>query len=107
MEKIIKRSSTPKHLFRTNVSLVNAEKIYIVYAQQGQVILEKTKDDIEEITDHYIKTKRLSQEDTLLFDSFFRNKINIQVIAVFPGGETIVSNIMKADPKGLLKEGPY
>lgn len=59
------RGTTPTHIFDTDISLVDAEEIYITY-KQGRVILEKTIADIQ-VTENQLQVD-LTQKETLMFD---------------------------------------
>ena len=94
------RGTTPVHVFNTDIDLTEAEEMYITYKQYGQVVLEKTIDDIS-ITSTKL-TVYLSQEDTLKFGAA---DVEMQVRAKFPSGNTIVSNVITDAVTDILKEG--
>ena len=94
------RGTTPTHIFDTDISLVNAEVIYITY-KQGKVILEKTKDDVR-VTENQLQVD-LTQEETLMFD--FNRIAHVQIRARFADGKAVASNISQVDIAPIIKEG--
>lgn len=96
----MRRGTTPTNVFKTNVNLAGAT-VFISYAQKGEVIVEKTNDDVD-IHNECLST-RLTQEDTLKLDS--RQKVNIQIRYVFPDGTAGASNIITVDVGDILKDG--
>lgn len=61
-----KRGSTPVNVFKVNVDLTDAT-VYVTYSQSGNVVIEKTGEDLI-ITEDTITT-HLTQEDTLKLES--------------------------------------
>ncbi len=102
MSDVIQRGSTPEHTFQVGIDLRAATKIYISYYQLGQVVVEKTKDELKEIEEDHIVV-RLSQEDTLKFKD--NSKVEMQIRALFDNGDAPVSDIMVAETGRLLKGG--
>ena len=72
--------------------------------QLGKTVIEKTLDDVTEITTDSVSVK-LTQEDTLLFKA--SAQVEIQIRAGFGGenGDRVRSNIMMADVEKILKDG--
>ena len=95
----IQRGSTPTHEITTDISLVDAEVIYVTYEQLNRMVVEKGKDDIAVEADKLII--ELSQEETLKFNDKY--KVEIQVRARFADGRAPVSNIMTTTVDRLLK----
>ena len=98
----IKRGTTPTHIITTDVDLRDAKNIYITYSQNTYNVVEKTKDDLEELTEEYIKV-RLTQSETLRFKE--KGKILVQIRAIFADGTAIESNMMETNANKILKEG--
>ena len=97
----IKRGSTPTHEITTDISLVDAEVIYVTYEQLNRTVVEKEKDDIAVEDDRLII--ELSQGDTLKFNDKY--DVEVQVRARFADGRAPVSNIMTTTVERLLKGG--
>lgn len=97
----MRRGTTPTHRFATNVSLVDAEEIYVTY-KQGSIILTKTKDDCVVTPDALML--KLTQEDTLMFKTE-GCKLKIQIRAKFLDGTAIASNVIEASVERILKNG--
>ena len=90
------RASTPKQSFLCDVNPDETFKtILITYAQNGEVVLEKDKDDLtfdtttdckgETVYEAYF---RLTQEESNLFDA--ASKVSVQVRALTYEGEAVV-----------------
>lgn len=94
------RGTTPTHTFHVPIDLTGADVVYITYAQQETVKLEKSKQDLT-ITPTDI-TVALTQEDTLKFES---GQILMQIRARFPNEKAVKSKIMFTSADKLLKEG--
>ena len=103
----MRRGTTPIHKFKTTttagetIDMRSAEVVYMTYKQDGQVKLEKTKDDME-ITEDEI-TIHLSQADTLGFSTI--GEVEIECRARFMDDEAIASCILKIPVQKILKEG--
>lgn len=95
------RGTTPTHTFATDIDLTLAEVIYITYEQQGKELIEKEKEDITVESDSL--TIKLTQEETLAFDTIADVKIQIRVR--FPDGTALASNIMSVPAREILKDG--
>ncbi len=97
---MIIRGTTPYHNFILPILVKDIEAIYVTYMQNGQVILNKTKDDVtitdlndlfenasmeelsEEESNSSQLTVHLTQEDTLKFQFYPAAKKNIAVIQI-------------------------
>lgn len=97
----MRRGTTPKHTFTTDIDLTEAEVIYITYKQQGEVIVEKEIQDIEASSEEI--SCELTQEETLQFSD--PHDVTIQIRARFADGSAVASNIMKAPAEAILKDG--
>ena len=98
----MRRGTTPKHIFTTDVDLTDAEVIYITYKQGGQVVAEKELADFNEVSPEEIAVE-LTQEETLAFSEY--SEVYIQIRARFADGHAVASNIMKVPAEAILKEG--
>ena len=100
----MRRGTTPTNTFKTNVDL-SAAKVFITYAQNNLIILEKTNSDITFSTGQsgeYLLAVELSQQDTLAFGT---GNVIIQIRAVFNDGTAIASNIVRTTAEMILKDG--
>ena len=97
----MRRGTTPTHEFATDTDISQAKEIFITYKQNSYTVIEKTKEDFDEITDKHILL-RLSQKDTLGFKP--QTKITIQIRAVFNDGSAMASNIIETSVDDVLKE---
>lgn len=94
------RGTTPTHIFDTDISLVDAEVIYVTY-KQGRVILEKTKDDVR-VTENQLQVD-LTQEETLMFAT--NREAEVQIRAKFADGTAVASNVSQIIVAPIIKEG--
>lgn len=97
----MRRGTTPKHIFETDIDLTTAAVIYLTYKQDGKTVLTKEKDELEVEKDRL--TARLTQADTLMFST--SGNVNIQIRARFPDGSAIASEIINTRAEAILKEG--
>ena len=97
----MRRGTTPKHIFKTDIDLRDAEVIYLTYKQGGKTVLTKEISDMEITKDDV--TVYLSQPDTLMFST--RGDVDIQIRVRFPDGSAIASNIIGTKVNAILKEG--
>lgn len=95
------RGTTPTHVFETDVDISDAVVLYVTY-KQGNVIVEKTKEDCE-VTSNSISVK-LTQKDTLLF-KVGNYKTEVQIRARFEDGTAVASNAIPLDVSPILKRG--
>lgn len=95
------RGTTPIHVFITDVDLTDAEVIYVTYKQKREILIEKTKEQIE-VTSEGL-TIALTQEETLMFKN--NGDVRIQIRARFSDGSAIASNIIETKASEILKEG--
>lgn len=97
----MRRGTTPTHIFTTDTDLTNAVVIYLSYEQYGEIVLEKTKEDMT-VDSKQVKVT-LTQEETLAFGD--RGDVEMQIRARFPDDTAIASNIITADVERILKGG--
>lgn len=105
----VKRGTTPTHVFRLNINLTGCT-IYITYKQRGEVIVEKTGNDIsvEQVTSSSCLLKTtLTQEETLKFDIDSANceKVKVQIRYKREDGFADASDVMEFSVGEILKEG--
>ena len=100
----IGRGTTPTNKFNVSMDLTEATVLYITYSQLGKTVIEKTLEDVTEITAESVSVK-LTQEDTLSLKA--SSQVEIQIRAGFGGenGDRVRSNIMVADVERILKDG--
>lgn len=99
----MRRGSTPTNTFRLSIDLSQAT-VYIDYEQGGDIVIEKTGDDLTfgEDEQGYTITLELSQEDTLAFRS---GSVDIQLRYVMPNGAADASNIVSTNVARIIKDG--
>lgn len=105
----MRRGTTPKNYFRTELDITGMDVLYITYKQNGKVAFEKTIDEItitqetQEEKTIYVAEVELSQEDTLALSSV--GDVEIQIRGRYPDGSAVASNIIKTKVCYILKEG--
>lgn len=104
----MRRGTTPVHTFKPKsketgdpLDLRSAAVVYISYKQDGQIKVEKTKEEME-ITEDTIRLE-LSQQDTLAFSTI--GEVEIQCRARYPDGSAPASVIKRVPVAKILKEG--
>ena len=105
------RLTTPKHTFIFEIVPEETfETILITYAQNGQIRLEKTKDDLSFETEDrdgktvYLASCRLTQEETQKFTTRSRNTVDIQVRAGTAAGEGFARDIQHLTVHDVLND---
>lgn len=128
---MIVRGTTPYHTFIVPLASQEIDEVYITYLQNGEIILDKDKNDIE-ISDVELETENahmenleeviieenestssqvtihLSQEDTLKFKFYPAAEKNIAVVQLRildTNGEAYASDPITERIYGVLKEG--
>ena len=128
---MIVRGTTPYHTFIVPLTSQQIDEVYITYLQNGEVILDKTKSDVE-ISDVDLETENahmedleeeiieegeptssqvmvhLTQEDTLKFKFFPAAEKNVAVVQLRildTDGEAYASDPIHERIYGVLKEG--
>ena len=97
----MRRGTTPTNIFQTDTDLTEADVIYISYEQDGNILFEKTGDDIEVSADEL--RVRLTQEETLQFNT--EHRVRMQIRAKFGDGTAIASQVMTASVHEIIKGG--
>ena len=98
----MRRGTTPTHIFKTSIDLTDAEVIFITYYQNKKIVLEKTKDDLDELTAEGLKVT-LSQTDTLMFST--NGQVEIQIRARFPDDKAVACQVIRTSAQVILKQG--
>lgn len=103
------RASTPRHVFYFDFDAKKTLKnILITYAQDGEIILEKKKDDLEFDTEDtadgvlYRAFYQLTQEETKLFDK--RPFATVQVRMLDNVGHVITSPMVRMRVEKVLND---
>lgn len=94
------RGTTPIHTFTLPFEVNLLKEVRISYAQSGIVVLEKTKADCT--LEGSIITVKLTQEETLKFDS--GKNIEMQLKVLTTGGEVLSTRIRSVDVGRCLNE---
>lgn len=96
----MKRGTTCRHIFRTNVDLTSAT-VYVSYMQGKSIVIEKTNSDLT------IQQRKvivdLSQEDTLGFKA--GQTVSCQIRYILEDGTADASNIITVSVQDVLKDG--
>lgn len=99
-ESSIGRGTTPTNTFDVQIDLTEASAIFISYAQEDKVVVEKSLEDIT-VTETSLAVT-LTQEDTLGFVA--GKPVEIQV-RVKLGDRALKSDIIRTTVTKVLKEG--
>ena len=92
------RGTTPLHTFRLTFDAEFISKVRILYAQNDTVVLAKETEDCN-LEGSAIKVK-LTQEDTLAFDSQY--PVEIQVRVLLTDGNALASKLKKVTAERCL-----
>jgi hypothetical protein len=95
------RGTTPTHTFNLPFDTYLIGKIKISYAQDGNVVLTKEKDDCT-LQGNAVKV-RLTQEETLKFNA--RYKVQIQVRVLTTENDSLASKIYERSMEDILEDG--
>ena len=114
---MIVRGTTPYHSFLIPLAKEDITMIYITYLQNGEVVLDKSIDDIDiedlfaDDTDEIVSgckaTLHLTQEDTLKFKFYPAEEKNVAMIQtriLTSDGEAHASDIILERIYGVLKD---
>lgn len=96
----MRRGSTPQHSFRCPYAAKDLAEIRVIYAQDKQPVVVKTKEDCE--LDGTALFVRLTQEDTLKFMA--GRPVEVQIRLLFRDGSSISSNIITMGVERLLED---
>lgn len=95
------RWTTPVVEISTDISLVDADVIWLTFAQNDTVLVNKEKPDMTVTAEGISVT--LTQQETALFDPYVN--LDMQIRAKFGNFPAIACDIMSASVKDVLKEG--
>lgn len=95
------RGTTPIHKFAFEFPKETVDVIYITYKQNGQLRIEKSKEEIT-FEEGYILVK-LSQEETLKFTEI--GPVEIQIRFTDMSENAYASNVITTRVDRILKEG--
>ena len=93
--------TTPTHTFNLPISTDDVAALRITYEQSGKIVLQKEKEDCT-LRDKQVIVK-LSQEDSLQFDSNVIVRIQLKVLTT--GGDVIISKVIKKSTNIVLDKG--
>lgn len=94
------RGTTPIHRFRLPFDTGGVTRAKVLYAQDGQVVLEKDMEQLQ-LQGREILV-RLSQEDTMVFDSACKAEIQLRLLTT--EGTALASRILTCGVGRLLKD---
>lgn len=100
------RGTTPTHVFTVDPQILSGgvSAVFITYAQNGRVMLEKSTEDI--VVGENTLTVKLTQEDTLqFFAPYTDNEVEIQIRLKTTAGEALASEKIITTVSDVLKEG--
>ena len=97
---MIFRATTPTHIYTLPIDTSMLKRIRVTYEQEDRTILEKTETDCELVGSEIRIT--LTQEETLLFDSDHRVKIQLRVLT--NDGKALASEIVRKYARSCLNE---
>ena len=100
---VLCRGTTPTHSFTLPDELKNVElsALYITYRQGGKTVLEKTMEEAS--VEGGIITVRLTQDDTLAFQT--EGEVQIQIRLRTAAGDALASEIIGVHVGRVLKDG--
>ena len=96
------RATTPKHIFTfpETVDPFSCRQILITYKQNGRIVLELQKSDLE--INGQIVSYALSQEQTRSFSP--HHKASVQVRVLTPEGSALASEIEEIEIRNVLND---
>ena len=97
------RFSTPTHTFKFNTEVNDFQEILITYAQNGNIILEKHKDELSFSDDGKQASFKMTQEESSLFES--NRTAAIQVRVLTKTGDSFASPICKCSIEPVIHCG--
>ena len=98
---MMRRGTTPTHTFTTDLDLTDAAVIWLTYKVDGEITIEKTKEDLKVTADEL--SFKLTQKETLALAK--GDRVRIQIRARFEDGTAVASNIMETSVTEILKDG--
>ena len=98
----MRRGSTPTHVFNVSLDADLIDKVRVLYAQNGMLVLKKEMADCT--VEGQKITVKLTQKDTLAFKD---GKAEVQLRINTPTGESIPSKIYEVDVRRLLENEEF
>lgn len=95
-----RRGTTPVNVFNVDVDLTGCT-VWLTYAQQGRVVIEKTGEELDITADQITTT--LTQEETLRLNEGCM--VEIQLRYIRSDGFSDASNIITVSIGKILKDG--
>jgi hypothetical protein len=87
---LMRKGTTPTHVFALGIDAELVKDLRVIYAQQGRVVVKKALADCE--LNGGELTVKLSQAETLKFDS--HKMVDIQIRVLTKGGDALASDII-------------
>lgn len=94
----MRRGTTPTHTFLVPIDASDVKMVRVIYSQQNRVVLTK---EYNTYRDGKLVVK-LSQKDTLAFDSNLLAQIQVRVLTL--AGEALASNIIQTCVSRILED---
>lgn len=99
----MRRGTTPIIIFNTDMDFTQIAELYVTFAQEGKVVVEKDKEQCEFEENKIIVS--LTQTDTLKFSLDPRDTVYVQIRVKYNNNLAMASNILKVRVKDILKDG--
>lgn len=97
----MRRLTTPEHIFELDIDADVIEKIYITYAQDGNIIVEKTGDDVS--LENHCAIVELTQEETQRFNPNIKI-VDLQIRVIDKANHSIASDILHLSLQDVLND---
>lgn len=94
------RATTPTHRLELHTDVNYIDKILITYKQNGNVVLEKTEEDVDK-GDEWVKVN-LTQEETKLFADYMPAEVQVRIKT--NEGKVIASKVIKVTVGEVLND---
>ena len=102
------RASTPKQIFIFPTDIREyADEVLITYAQNGNIVFEKQKSDlefVEQVGDDFKFAFYLTQEETNLFKPNLSVEVQVRIKTLGPNPKVIPSEIFRISVKDVLND---
>lgn len=96
---MIRKGTTPTHIFDVNIDTQDIASVRVLYAQGGKLVLKKNTESVK--IEGKKLTVTLTQDDTLLFD--YRQHVQIQIRILTNSGAALASGIIPVSVGQLLE----
>ena len=94
------RGTTPKHMFELPFDTEEIQELHVLYAQNDELVLKKTKADC--VLDGSTVSVTLTQQETLQFESDKNVKIQLRVLT--KAGQALASRPHEESVYSLLED---